>query len=178
MNPNTPTAAGNFVGQCSVNIPGQQGTNPNLKPETSKAFTLGFVWEPLKDASATLDFYSIEVDDQIVSGGPSIIVRGNNLAPLPEYQADGSTLLVTPPAAPIAYQTISYVNANTTKTSGFDLGFQYHHKFDVGSFKSQATWSYTDKYDLTIDGTTYKLAGTHGPFFYSGDTGNPKTRIQ
>ena len=177
-NPDVTTAAGNFVGQCSVNIPGQQGTDPNLKPETSKAFTLGIIWEPLKDFSTTFDFYSIEVDDQIVSGGPSVTVRGNNLAPLPQYQADGSTRLVTPPAAPIAYTTISFINANTTKTSGFDLGFDYHHRFDSGTFKSRAIWSYTNKYDLTIDGVTYKLAGTHGPFFYSGDTGNPKTRIQ
>lgn len=178
LDPNNPTAAGNFVGQCSVNVPGQQGTNPHLKPETSKAFTLGLIWEPLKDISATLDFYSIELDDQIVSGGDQITVRGNNLAPLPQYQADGSTKLVTPPVAPIAYQTISFVNANTTKTSGFDLGLEYHHRFGAGTVKSRATWSYTDKYDLTIDGVTYKLAGTHGPFFYSGDTGNPKTRIQ
>jgi iron complex outermembrane receptor protein len=25
---------------------------------------------------------------------------------------------------------------------------------------------------------TYHLAGTHGPFFYSGDTGNPRSRVQ
>jgi iron complex outermembrane receptor protein len=80
--------------------------------------------------------------------------------------------------APITYTTISYINANTTKTNGFDLGYEYHHQLGEFAIKSQATWSYTNKYDLTIDGTTYRLAGTHGPFFYTGDTGNPKSRIQ
>ncbi len=72
----------------------------------------------------------------------------------------------------------SYVNANTTKTSGFDLGLDAQHQFDVGTIKSKLTWSYISKYDITIGGVTYKLAGTHGPSFYSGDTGNPKSRVQ
>jgi iron complex outermembrane receptor protein len=88
-------------------------------------------------------------------------------------------VLTTPPVAPIAYYGISYVNANTTKTNGFDLGFQFHHRFDNGfQVKSQANWSYTHLYNITIAGVTYHLAGTHGPTFYSGDTGNPKSRVQ
>lgn len=175
--PADPTTPGNFVGQCVVNVAGLQGTNPNLKPETSKAFTAGLIFQPILDFSATFDIYSIEIDDQIVSGGPSVTVRGHNLTPLQEYVAGGGTITVAPPVAPIAYTTISYINANTTKTNGFDLGYQYRHKFDNFEVKSQATWSYTNKYDLTIGGTTYHLAGTHGPYFYSGDTGNPRTRI-
>jgi iron complex outermembrane receptor protein len=31
---------------------------------------------------------------------------------------------------------------------------------------------------VTIDGVTYHLTGTHGPFIVSGDTGNPRTRAQ
>jgi iron complex outermembrane receptor protein len=176
--PEDPAAPGNFVGQCVLNIPGLQSTNPNLKPETSKAFTAGLIFQPISDFSATFDFYSIEIDDQIVSGGPSSTVRGNNLTPLQQYVDGGGTVTVAPPVAPITYTTISYINANTTKTNGFDLGYEYHHQLGNFGIKSQATWSFTNKYDLTIDGTTYHLAGTHGPFFYTGDTGNPKSRIQ
>jgi iron complex outermembrane receptor protein len=178
-NPNNFTAAGNFAGQCNVATPFQQTTNPNLKPETSKSFTLGLIYEPIKDLSATLDLYYIRIDGQIISGGPTVTVRGNNLAPIPEYQADGTTKLVAPPVAPIAYTTISYVNANTTQTDGLDLGLTYKHEFDgIGQWKSEATWSYTHRYAITIDGQSYELAGTHGPFLFSGDTGNPKSRVQ
>jgi iron complex outermembrane receptor protein len=177
-NPADPSAPGNYVGQCNVNVATIQGTNPNLKPETSKAFTLGLVIEPFRDISATLDFYSIEIDDQIVSGGAVGTVRGTNLAPIQLYQPGGGTALSTPPVAPIAYQTTSYINANTTKTTGFELGLQYHHRFGDFEYQSEADWSYMNKYDLTVDGTTYKLAGTHGPFIVSGDTGNPKSRVQ
>jgi iron complex outermembrane receptor protein len=39
-------------------------------------------------------------------------------------------------------------------------------------------WTLVKKYDLTIGGVTYRLAGTHGPILVSGDTGNPRSRIQ
>jgi len=114
-----------------------------------------------------------------VTGGPTETVRGNNLAPIPQFQPDGSTALVAPPVAPIAYISTSYINANTTQTDGLDLGVQYKHAFEgIGEWKSEANWSYTRKYNITIDGQTYELAGTHGPFIVSGDTGNPKSRVQ
>jgi iron complex outermembrane recepter protein len=178
-NPNNFTAARNFAGQCNVNIPGLQGTNPALKPETSKSFSLGVIVAPIPDVSATVDIYSIQINNQIVSGGPSITVRGSNLTPIAEYQPDGTTALVTPPVAPILYSTTSFINANTTKTNGLDVGIDYHHRFDAGwQFKSSATWTYIHEFKMTIDGVDYQLAGTHGPSFFSGDTGNPKSRAQ
>jgi iron complex outermembrane receptor protein len=172
------TAPGNFAGQCNVITPGLQGTNPALKPETSKSFTLGLIFEPFKDISATVDLYSIQIDNQIVAGGPSNTVRGTNLSPIAQYQADGSTKLAAPPVAPILYVTTSYINANTTKTDGLDVGVDYHHQFDSGwQYKSNATWSFIRRYTLQVAGVNYELAGTHGPSFFSGDTGNPKSRV-
>ena len=178
-NPGNANAPGNFPSQCELNVGTVQGTNPALKPETSKSFTLGMIVEPVKDFSATLDLYSIEIDHQIVAGSSQDAVRGTNFTPIPYVNADGSTSLVAPPSAPIAYYQVAYVNANTTKTTGLDLGLQFRHKFqDVGDLKSDFMVTYMNKYDLTIDGVTYHLAGTHGPFITSGDTGNPKTRFQ
>lgn len=178
-NPDNVTAAGNFAGQCSVSIPGLQSTNPNLKPEISKSFTFGFVGQPIPDVKATVDVYSVQINNQIVAGGPSVTVRGTNLSPIAEYQPDGSTALVTPPEAPILYFTTSYINANSTKTNGLDLSIDYRHRFDSGwQFSSNATWTYIHEYKMTIDGVDYQLAGTHGPSFFSGDTGNPKSRAQ
>jgi iron complex outermembrane receptor protein len=176
--PGTITAPGNFVGQCSVAIAQLQLSNPNLKPETSTAFTLGVIVEPTKDFSATLDLYSIKIDNQIVVGGQTVTVRGDNLTPILQYQPDGTTALAVPPAAPIAYQTTSFINANSTKTDGFDLSYDYHHRFDNGwQVRSQATWSFTHKYEIVVNGTAYELAGTHGPTVVSGDTGNPRSRV-
>jgi len=80
-----------------VNLPGQQVTNPNLKPETSKSYTVGFIFEPVSSFSTTFDWYHIKIDDQIVSGGPQITVRSSGLTPLLQYQPSGPPKLVTPP---------------------------------------------------------------------------------
>jgi iron complex outermembrane recepter protein len=181
--PENPAAPGNFAGQCVLSIPGLQQSNPDVRPEISTQSTLGLVFEPIEDISATFDYYSIRIDNQIVPGstagvGVGSLVRGTNFAALPEYQADGTTILTTPPVPQIAYYGLIYINANTTKTNGFDLGLDIHHTFDFGKVKSKVTWSYINKYDITIGGVTYALAGTHGPSFYSGDTGNPKSRVQ
>jgi iron complex outermembrane recepter protein len=180
-NPTVTTAKGNFAGQCNVAPAFLQSTNPDLKPETSKSWTLGIVLDPIPGSgfSGTFDWYSIQIDNQIVSGGPELLVRGTNFTPLPEYTGNGTnTVLAVPPVAPIAYFGVGYINANSTKTDGFDLSLNYTTRFGAFRYKSEATWSHEALYDVDIGGVHYSLAGTHGPFVVSGDTGNPKNRIQ
>jgi iron complex outermembrane receptor protein len=177
--PANPSAPGSFPTQCGRGLALLLGSNPALKPETSTAFTLGLIVEPSKGLSATLDFYSIKISNQIGIGSSPTLVRGTNFTPIEQVQPDGSTILVVPPVAPIAYMQFAYINGNSTRTSGVDLGVQFRGRIeDFGSFKSDLTVSYVAKYDLTVDGVTYHLAGTHGPFVVSGDTGNPRTRAQ
>jgi iron complex outermembrane receptor protein len=106
-------------------------------------------------------------------------VRSSSLAPLLQYTGVGTnSVLVAPPVGPIAYFATSYVNANSTKTSGFDLELNYHHRFDWFDFKSAAMWNFEYKYSIEVDGITYQLAGTHGPSGTGGDTGNPRSHVQ
>jgi iron complex outermembrane recepter protein len=177
QNPAVPTAPGNFVGQCSLSTPGLQTTNPALKPETSKSFSLGFIIEPYRDFSTSFDLYSVEIDNQIVAGGPQTLVRTPSLLPIPVFVAGGGTQLVAPPIGPILFFTTSFINANKTFTDGWDLDVDYHHSFDNGwRVKSDINWTYIHEYLLTIGGVNYHLDGTHGPSFFSGDTGNPKSK--
>jgi iron complex outermembrane recepter protein len=79
---------------------------------------------------------------------------------------------------PIQFFTTSFINANRTFTDGWDVGLDYHHRFDNGwQVKSEITWTYIHEYELVDGGVKYQLAGTHGPSFFSGDTGNPKSRV-
>ena len=174
-----PTKVGSFPSQCSINVATLQRATPTLKSETSKTFTLGLIVEPVKEISASFDYYSIELNNQIVAGSSSTLVRGTNFSPILQVQPDGTQAAVVPPVAPIAFFQVGYVNANSTKTTGFDVGVQYRHKFaGIGDLKSEIMVSHMLSYDLTVDGVTYKLAGTHGPFIISAATGSPKTRAQ
>ena len=178
--PNGPEAIGAFPSECAIGPGTVQHTTPTLKPETSKSYTLGIILEPARDLSASLDFYQIEIDNQIVTASPDAVIRGTNFTPIPQViDADGNTRLVVPPVAPIAFQTAGYVNANTTKVAGLDLDVQARAHFgEYGDLKSDFMISYGLKYDMTVDGVTYHLAGTHGPLVIGGDTGNPRTRIK
>ena len=89
---------------------------------------MGLIVEPTKGFSATLDFYSIKLRNQIAVGSTATTVRGSNFAPIEQVQPDGSTALVVPPVAPIAYLQLGYINANSTTTSGVDLGVQVRGK--------------------------------------------------
>ena len=177
--PSHPDATGTFPSQCSVALGTVQSTTKTLKPETSTSYTLGLVLEPIKNLSATLDFYDIKIKNQIVAGSSPDAVRGTNFTPIPQVQADGSTVLVAPPVAPIAYYSVGYVNANQTSTSGIDADVALRMQFEgIGEVKSDVMVTWMAKYDQTIDGVTYHLAGTHGPLVVGGDTGSPRTRIK
>ncbi len=177
--PTNPQAAGTFPSQCSVSLGTVQSTTKTLKPETSTSYTLGIVLEPIKNLSATFDFYDITIKNQIVAGSSPLAIRGTNFTPIPQVQPDGSTALVAPPVAPIAYYSVGYVNANQTSTSGIDADFTARLPLEgVGELKSDLMVTWMAKYDQTIDGTTYHLAGTHGPISVGGDTGSPRTRIK
>ena len=94
--------------------------------------------------SATLDFYSIQINNQIVGGSTATTVRGTNLTPIEQVQPDGSTALVVPPVAPIAYLQFGYLNAGSTTTRGVDFGLQFRGKVEgIGTFKSDLTLSHT-----------------------------------
>lgn len=179
-NANTP---GNFPTQCLISPTAVNTTNPQLKPETSSSYTLGLLLQPNKAFSARLDYYSIDLKNQIITPAldyaTAVAVRNTTLTPIPFVNPDGSVTLKAPPVGTIAYFSNSYVNANETKTSGIDVDLEFRHRFeDLGEVRSNLMVSHMLKYDVVIDGHTYELAGTHGPSVVSGDTGNPKTRIQ
>ncbi len=177
--PGNAAAVGTFPSQCKIGAGTIVGANPVLKPETSTSYTLGLIFEPTRGVSLSVDFYGIDVRNQIVLGSQPETVRGTNLAPLPQVQPDGTIALVVPPVAPIAYYHVGYVNANRTRTNGVDIDLQYEHRFAaVGTVRSDLMMTYVNSYDLTVDGVTYRIAGTHGLIPVSGDTGSPRTRVR
>ncbi|MEG2962301.1 MAG: TonB-dependent receptor, partial [Janthinobacterium sp.] len=50
------------------------GGNVNLKPETSKQGSVGFVIEPFKGYSASFDYWAINTKDRILNRTPQIVL--------------------------------------------------------------------------------------------------------
>jgi len=142
--PNNPNAAGSTNGSCTLQPVYVQTTNKDLSPEKSKSYTLGIVVEPIKNVTATLDYYNIKVDNQIVTAAGNdptyfpTFVRGP-ATPTDIYTGVGTNTTVGIPAAgPILYAQSPYINAGSTKTSGIeaDLGYRMRLPGEWGSIKA------------------------------------------
>jgi iron complex outermembrane receptor protein len=184
--------AGDFPSQCNVSLTGVLLANSHLQNVKSTNWTTGLVFQPIDQASVSLDYYNIKLDNDIIpvfeagSGFSSDIslVRGPQvtLPYCPTTQTAGCTTaqLVNQqtPVGLILEESFPYVNASSTKTSGYDVDLLYHWDMGaIGRVTGEVTWTHELTYQLIVGGSTFDLAGTHGPSGVSGDTGNPKDRI-
>jgi iron complex outermembrane receptor protein len=186
--PNGPFPAGTVPAACASQPGYVQTTNP-LKPETSTSFTAGAVFQPISEWSMTVDYYHITIKNQIISASelptyftPTSIaancVRGPDLAIPGVSNGMGGTDTAVPLAGPLSACFAGYVNAQSTETSGLDLQSQYHLHLGDSRFTAHVEWTHLFDYNLTSpSGEVFQLAGTHGPSGVSGDTGNPRDRI-
>ena len=167
--PVSPLPAG-MLDPCHIALQELQLSAAHLKPEKSTSFTLGTIFEPNKTYSATLDYYHITIRDQIISVGQLGQTGLDDAAAL-------GTTIYRDSNQNILYDTYPFINANTTTTSGVDLDVVGKYDLhEAGHLKAEVQVSYMISYDLTAQGVTYHLAGTHGPAFVSEDTGTPRTR--
>jgi iron complex outermembrane receptor protein len=141
-------------------------SNPNLKPETSHSYTLGFIAEPFTHNTMTVDYFYIRRDHEIDTAPYSLenAVRAN---PTP-----GSSL----PGQIIEYVT-PYVNASYSIVSGIDYEWKTVWNFgDAGRFSTRLDASHLMQQQQSFDGVNYDYVGTVGPTALSGSTGTPSTR--
>jgi iron complex outermembrane receptor protein len=179
------TAVGSVPIYCSFTPVFVQQTSKDLAPEKSKSFNLGVVLAPAAGLGATLDYYKIELNNQIVSAATSdpnyvpAFVRGAPVQ-MDTVQADGSTKSVLSPVGPILYATSGYINAGKTTTSGIEASVNYRFKLpgELGSLRADLSGAHTFDYTQSVNGVSYQLAGTQGPSGVGGATGNPKNRAQ
>jgi len=175
------TAPQNVPLQCAFQVAYLQASGKDLEAEKSDQWGFGVILEPIPKWLTTIDYYSIELKNQIVTAGSlgtfdpfANLVRN---APQQVTFGDGSQGLSA--VGPIAYVNSPFLNANKLVTTGIDLGTSYTWQLSNSStFMAGLQWSHILSYDLTIGDQKYKLAGTHGPTAVSGNTGTPEDRLQ
>ncbi len=169
---------------CDIGVGGTQLQLPgkNLKPEKSKSYTVGLIFEPSPIFNLSLDYYDIRISNQIVSVGlfgqsqiDTPAVYGTKL-----YRLNSPTTANAAPTSAddtILYGTYPFINLGQTRTSGVDLDLRM--KLDAGAwgkFTPQLQFSHMIRYTIDRQGLKYELAGTHGPSFVSTNTGTPRDR--
>ncbi|MDB5748967.1 MAG: hypothetical protein JWP72_3815 [Massilia sp.] len=173
--------AGNVPSACGIQPTYVQTTEADVAPEKAKTYTLGLVIEPIKDLSATIDYYNIEMTGQITSAVsvPGFTPTWVRNAPVPTDISNGAggTFVGTPAVGSIAYGPTPYVNLGGVETNGIELDLSYRLRFgDMGNLRAGLNFAHTISYKIDTGTEQIELAGTHGPSAVGGNTGNPKNR--
>ncbi|UIJ46986.1 TonB-dependent receptor [Sphingomonas cannabina] len=167
--------------------------NPDLKPETSRSFTAGVIFQPVKWLSLTADYYNVKKKDLIIAGpqigdavnayfsAPNLAAAQAAVAAIgPGYSVN--TVDAVDPLYPNALPrvliiNVPYVNANYAMTSGLDLAATA--TIPLGgdaTFTSRVEVTHVFKYDLHTSAGVQHYAGTMGPYDLSSGNGTPDWR--
>ncbi|GAB3735565.1 TonB-dependent receptor [Silanimonas algicola] len=119
-----------------------------VRPETSKSFTTGLVFTPeFANISASIDYFEIQVNDQISQLGAGAILGGCYGSPVfpnafcglfdrnPGNLATGAYNITT--------VRDSYININKQITRGYDLNVRWDGDFTFGKIEVESQITYT-----------------------------------
>lgn len=139
--PNGATAPGADLSVCAIRPNSRQGGNPNLKPETSKQWTVGFVVAPTANFSASMDLWEIRRTDLIYELTPQQVVA--NYTTFPENLVRGTDGRLDGPGG---YIRAGYVNADGDITRGVDVSLQGNGRLLDGKWLATLDGTYIDSH--------------------------------
>lgn len=158
---------------CIRTVASQIQFNANLKPEESKSYTVGFVWDATKDTSVTVDYFKIKRSNEIDRFSSAFVVERNFLGEARfanAVQRDPnplSWLPGIPNSGPIQTVIRQYLNLGGTEVSGVDLDLAHRVNLgEMGKLKLTATATYnlTNKFAREPGETlTDSVGGVNAP---------------
>jgi iron complex outermembrane receptor protein len=186
------------AGRCAAVLPGTQTPNPdyhpddnfcdaqltttnsgntNLRPEKSKQYTLGLVFEPVRDLSISVDYFDIKITNGITALGGDDILNDwykNATANTTNSSSVYANRLVTT-TTQVAGQTVTvldYVrgsleNVAEATVAGFDLSAKYRMKTSAGTFTPSWEGTYLTK-STSSNIVTNDVANNLGQYFRGG----------
>ncbi|MFV3126529.1 TonB-dependent receptor plug domain-containing protein [Niveispirillum sp. KHB5.9] len=164
----------NPITNLALSTPQLTGGNPNLRPERSKAFTGGIVFQPewLPGFRASFDHFSFKIEDAITALTGQQIVD----ACLVQKQ-DSLCSAITFSGDVITRVEATLLNAARSTAKGFDMEAAYSFDLDEAKVAVRALATYVDELTVTSNGITTDFAGTVGSTGTLGPAGGiPKWR--
>jgi iron complex outermembrane receptor protein len=147
---------------CGLQFQQQQGGNRNLKPETSKAWTVGGAWQPTAATNVGLDYWSYKVSDSIGPTGEEVIFGNPTLyadlfircGMLSAAEAAKLSNVCGGQAAPttLAYIINGQLNLGNYKTSGIDFSASWQgDATKYGRFNAGYRATYILNYEYQLE---------------------------
>ena len=124
---------------CNTQLTAQNNSNPNLKPEKSKQYSVGLVFEPVNDLSVGVDYFNIKITNGITAlTGDDIlndfIAKQNPTDPTKSSSPFADRLIIDPVTGFLSYVRGSLENVAEAQVSGYDLSARYRIRTPYGAF--------------------------------------------
>jgi iron complex outermembrane receptor protein len=139
------------------------GGNPTLGPETAKQFNVGIVFQPIRRFSASVDWWSIAVDNTITELSTLQLLQ--NAALFPE-RFERAT-----PGGPITAIDRRWINAGARRTQGLEISLRGSVDGLGGTFNAGLDGTYLLKKKEKLTQAAPFTPDQVGVFTYTGDLG-------
>lgn len=167
---------GNYIGASSSALVISSGGGQLLESESGSTFTAGIVFTPtFAPLNVALDYYEIEINDQITSLGAGQIVGGCYAQTV--YPNDYCNLFTrnpgTDPTAPYKVDNIMAptLNVDSQQQRGIDLEVRYEQDFNFGVLTAEASINWSLERYIDVFGSDF-VAGVADNDF-NGTVGFP-----
>ena len=144
------------TGQQNVQVNEYTGGNPNLKPETSKQWSAGLLFQPVPQLAFGVDYFSIEVDNVISKPSTQEIVTQNALGN-PLY---AGLVVRNAQTNDIELVRSTLANTGTMVVQGTDFNVNYREKLGPGVLGVGLNSTYYFKFDQSTPGGGSRKVGT------------------
>lgn len=153
--------------------------DPNLRPEKSSNYNLGFTIKPNRQFDLSLDYYSFDYKDLIVKENPQVIIN--------QARADTAAGLTNTPAqqrvvrdslGALRLVKINFINASAVKTKGLDVAGNFNFDTGIGQFALNAQWNHIINYLIQITPGAAVIDGTGSVNFNNLGRSLPRDRVE
>ncbi|MYN01509.1 TonB-dependent receptor [Pseudoduganella sp. DS3] len=125
-----------------------QGGNPNLKPEKSKQWSLGTVFEPTSKLSMSFDLWNVEIRDQVTAVSEGLIFDN------PAKYADlFTTKHISSTGKDVLAIKLLPINIGKVENRGIDYDLTFKDKLYGGKLTSRLAGTYLMRSRYTTPGT-------------------------
>jgi iron complex outermembrane receptor protein len=138
--------------------------NPNLQPEHTKNYNIGFQLSPDRFTDIGAAFYKVHIDGVIGTDDPDAVMNAND-----------PSLVIRNPDGTVRYINQQFVNLGSLDTDGFDMNFRKAVPTKYGTFTLSGDWTYVWHFKLkSPDGATQDFAGNNLAYLQPFGASNPR----
>ena len=167
---------GNYAGGAVSATVIESGGGSLLESETGESFTAGLIFTPtFADLNIAIDYYEIEINDQITSLGAGTVVGGCYSSQ--NFPNEFCNLFTrnpgTDPSEPYSLVEINtpILNVDSQQQRGVDLTVRYENEFDFGSLVADLNMNWALERYIDIFGSDFVSGVSDNDF--NGSVGFP-----